>query len=322
MRFINWDLLRSPDRGKTAEAPDYSGLTDDQLLDSFRSDNWEGLSDTDKIAVIQELEYRSAAMQGRTPAKVLPLNNIDYYGQYVDVYNNIYINVSNSSSYEALDTYFHESNHAYQIHCISTGEGYDEYTLAMFAVETARDGRGVLYNYTEERSLYIMQCTEMDCNSVAFKAMHSLNARYADDPEYAAYVSKRAVCFKDITTKVDSKADVRASMQNRQALAALEHGDISEQQFLLIQRVNAAEDYTDPVVNEARKAMDTAEAEASRLNRFPQQDADSYIGRLGEQQGCPDTAGEYMGSVKELGEQAAPEMGAYSGGMESSQGME
>ena len=76
------------------------------------------------------------------------------------------------------------------------------------------------------------------------------------------------------------------------------------------------------MVNEARKAMDTAEAEASRLNRFPQQDADSYIGRLGEQQGCPDTAGEYMGSVKELGEQAAPEMGAYSGGMESSQGME
>lgn len=92
MRFINWDLLRSPDRGKTAEAPNYSGLTDNQLLDSFRSDNWEGLSDTDKIAVIQELEYRSAAMQGRTPAKVLPLNNIDYYGQYVDVYNNIYIN--------------------------------------------------------------------------------------------------------------------------------------------------------------------------------------------------------------------------------------
>ena len=68
--------------------------------------------------------------------------------------------------------------------------------------------------------------------------------------------------------------------------------------------------------------LNCARCVPARIDVYKRQDADSYIGRLGEQQGCPDTAGEYMGSVKELGEQAAPEMGAYSGGMESSQGME
>ena len=81
----------------------FSGATNDQLLDSFRSSNWNQLASDDRIAVVQELENRAAVLQGREPAHVVPMNDFRYYGSYDDSTNQMKVNVDqNVSPYEGF----------------------------------------------------------------------------------------------------------------------------------------------------------------------------------------------------------------------------
>lgn len=94
------------------------------------------MKEYEKIGVIQEPENRTAAEQGREPAKVVSSSKVTSYGSYNSTTNQMNINVNSFSSYETLDTYVHESNHAYQAPCVNNGIGYDEYTRYMMGVET------------------------------------------------------------------------------------------------------------------------------------------------------------------------------------------
>ena len=163
--IINWG---SNNHNSEQNAPkDYSKLSNDQLLDSFKSDNWSQMKENDRVAVIQELENRTAAEQGRESAVVVSSSKVTSYGSYNSTTNQMNINVSNISSYETLDTFAHESNHAYQTYCVNNGIGYDEYTRNMMGVETARDQNGNLYNYARTSPQYDMQCNELDSNNKA-----------------------------------------------------------------------------------------------------------------------------------------------------------
>ncbi len=217
----------SEDKGQV----DYSSCSDDQLLDQFKTENWSKLEESDRIDVIQEMENRNAAQQGREPAEVVSSSRVTSYGSYNSMNNQMNVNVNNFSSYETLDTFVHESNHAYQSYCVENGVGYDEYTRNMMEVESMRDENGALYNYARTSPQYDMQCNELDSNNRAAEFLMSKSDRYKEDQEYKDYIAERDGHFKDVNYALDNYQGIRESMQNDQAYTSYVRGDILREQY-------------------------------------------------------------------------------------------
>lgn len=265
---------------ENTEKLNYSNLLEEELLDSFKSENWAELDEEQRIAIVQELENRNAAAQGREPAVVVSMDDGQCYGQYNDSNGQLSIDVMNFSSYETLDTYVHESNHAYQTNCIQSGQGYDEQTLGMMQAEMARDERGILYNYATVSPEYDMQCDELDSNNKAAAFLASQKERYQNDPEYGAYMKERAEHFEYVNNSLHQNKEQRVDMQNSQAHLAYDRGDVSEEQYhILSQNINN-EQYTDAVVTES---YSVGEAVSEINNEFQQNyTEDSYLGSVSE----------------------------------------
>ncbi len=210
---------------------DYSKLSREQLLDKFQSSNWGNMKDEDRINLVQEMENRNAAQQGRAPALVVQSGSLGSYGSYNSLNNQMKINVSNFSSYEVLDTYVHESNHAYQHSCMANGAGYDQHMLNMMQAETARDENGALYNYAQQSPYYDMQCNELDSNNRALSFMMGEKSRYEKDAAYKSYISERFCHFQDVNTAITLQEENRRSLQKLQADEAFKRGDITKEQY-------------------------------------------------------------------------------------------
>ena len=145
--------------------------TDEELLRNFRSENWAKLSTTKRLAVVQEVENRNAATQGRAPCVVREATAMGNYGSYYSECNEIDINVqdyirnqdgsrSRNNSYQVLDSIYHEGEHAYQDYCvknkIDASQGLPQTTRDMCKIENARVTRsnidlGSGREYTETR---------------------------------------------------------------------------------------------------------------------------------------------------------------------------
>lgn len=248
------------------ETKDYSQYTRDQLLDSFKSDNWGQMKEADKIGVIQEFENRNAAEQGREPAQVVSSSKVTSYGSYNSAYNQLNINVNDFSSYETLDTFAHESNHAYQTYCVNNGIGYDEYTRNMMEVETARDQNGNLYNYARTSPQYDMQCNELDSNNKAASFVIGEKERYSNDQAFKDYVAERDSHFKDVNTALDNYQGMRTSMQNSQAYTSYVRGDISEDTYNSLSENINDPNHIDATVNESHSIGDSISALNEELN--------------------------------------------------------
>lgn len=247
--IINWGSNNH--NSEQNETKDYSKFSNDQLLDSFKSDNWSQMKENDRVGVIQELENRAAAEQGREPAVVVSSSRVTSYGSYNSTTNQMNINVSNFSSYETLDTFAHESNHAYQTYCVDNGIGYDEYTRNMMGVETARDQNGNLYNYARTSPQYDMQCNELDSNNKAASFVIGEKDRYSSDPAYKDYVAERDSHFKDVNTALDNNQAMRTSMQNDQTYTSYVRGDITEETYNSLSESINDPNHVDPTVSES-----------------------------------------------------------------------
>lgn len=247
--IINWGSNNH--NSEQNETKDYSKFSNDQLLDSFKSDNWSQMKENDRVGVIQELENRTAAEQGREPAVVVSSSRVTSYGSYNSTTNQMNINVSNFSSYETLDTFAHESNHAYQTYCVNNGIGYDEYTRNMMEVETARDQNGNLYNYARTSPQYDMQCNELDSNNKAASFVIGEKDRYSSDPAYKDYVAERDSHFKDVNTALDNNQAMRTSMQNDQTYTSYVRGDITEETYNSLSESINDPNHIDPTVSES-----------------------------------------------------------------------
>lgn len=247
--IINWGSNNH--NSEQNETKDYSKFSNDQLLDSFKSDNWSQMKENDRVGVIQELENRAAAEQGREPAVVVSSSRVTSYGSYNSTTNQMNINVSNFSSYETLDTFAHESNHAYQTYCVNNGIGYDEYTRNMMGVETARDQNGNLYNYARTSPQYDMQCNELDSNNKAASFVIGEKDRYSSDPAYKDYVAERDSHFKDVNTALDNNQAMRTSMQNDQTYTSYVRGDITEETYNSLSESINDPNHIDPTVFES-----------------------------------------------------------------------
>lgn len=279
---------------------DYSSYSKDQLLNSFKSDNWEKLSEDNKIAVLQEVENRNASEQGRPAATVVSANDANIYGSYTSTDNQIKINVSNFSSYEVLDTYVHESSHAYQSHCIETGEGYDDHTLSMMEAEMARDERGSLYNYATTSPEYDMQCDELDSNNKAASFMLEQRARYENDPSYRAYIEERANHFNQVNSSIENNPEDRARLQNNQAYLAYVRGDITEEQYTSLSDNINNENFQDTAATQSQKigaSLDALNKEYQNENEHAH--GSDYMGNVQTNTESIDGV-EYLGNTTEV----------------------
>ena len=248
--------------GEKEQPRDFSKCSDDELLNQFRTENWEKMPRSkDRVALLQEMENRFAARQGRTPAKVEELKTGSYYGAYNDMSGRLQVNVQDFSSYEVLDTYIHEANHAYQHHCVETGSGMREDVRLMMQAELARDDRGRLYNYASTSPEYDMQCDELDSNNRAGAFVLSQAQRYGDDPAFEAYVKERANHFREVNHDLTHRDGLRQAMQERQTDVAYIRGDLSEEQYQTLRENLADENRVDPTA-ETSKELGAAFAQA------------------------------------------------------------
>ncbi len=264
MRFP-WS--REPEQQKEEEKADYSKLSNDQLLDRFKSTNWNSLDDAHKLAVAQEFENRNAAGQGRPPAQVVSIQDSRFYGQYNDQTNILYLNMRDFSSYDVLDTCVHEGTHADQNARIARLECQGNATQSMIQAESARDERGVLYNYKSNGPLYSLQCNEMESNNEAATFLLSQAPRYGEDPVYREYIEKRTEYYSQVNKDMETQRDARIELQNQQALMAFAHGDITEEQFNDITGSLSREDY-----------LDTEAIRTQELNVDLQELQEQYVG--------------------------------------------
>lgn len=330
------------DNEDAQEAADYSEKTQDELLNTFESDKWGKLGEKDRIAVIQEIENRNAFEQGREPATIVSMSSYGVYGSYNDSSNCIQINVSDFSSYETLDTYVHESNHAYQAYCIKNGIGYDDNVRGMMQAEMARDDKGNLYNYATTSPMYDMQCDELDSNNQAASFLLAEKDRYQSDPEYCAYIKERAEHYEAVNASLQQQSQMRDAMQHNQVYSAYVRGDITEAQYNDLNAMLSNDGYVDPTVAESKtigEQMAALNTELQRSNATeastsdyigsangvtadngPTIDAD-YLGTAAEETGESaeaDSSIEYLGDT----EDSSAEVGADSGSQESGSGMD
>lgn len=267
----------SQNSSEEKEQIDYSSFSNDQLLDQFKTENWSKLEESDRIDVIQEMENRNAAQQGREPAEVVSLSRVTSYGSYNSMNNQMNVNVNNFSSYETLDTFVHESNHAYQAHCVENGVGYDEYTRNMMEVESMRDENGTLYNYARTSPQYDMQCNELDSNNRAAEFLISESDRYKTDQEYKDYIAERDGHFKDVNYALDNYQGIRTSMQNDQAYTSYARGDISQEQYDNLSAGINDSNYVDSTVTESHSLGESLSDLNAELNYSNDMDNEASI---------------------------------------------
>ena len=241
----------SAQHGQNHNTINFSSYSNSQLIDQFNSNNWNSLSADNRIGLVQEMENRTALEQGREPAMVVSSDRPGSYGSYNSLSNQMSINVNSFSSYETLDTFYHESNHAYQAHCVEKGIGYDQHTLDMMAVETARDQNGNLYNYAQQNPFYDMQCNELDSNTKAAQSMLGHAESFKSDPAYQDYIADRNEHFTEVNNTLDNHADMRTSMQNDQTYTSYVRGDIDQQQYDSLSNNINNESFVDQTVQES-----------------------------------------------------------------------
>lgn len=229
-----------------------SSLSNSDLLDCFKSENWEKMDEQARIDTVQEMENRNAASQGRIPANVVSSNDPSFYGQFTSTQNTIMINVSDFSSYDVLDTYIHESNHAYQQSCIDNHSGqYDNHTRTMLEAELARDEAGNLYNYRTTTPEYDMQCSEMDSNNRAVSFLISEQNRFGADQTYQSYILERNSHYTNLNFQLENNYQTRDAMQLEQLYEANARGDLSDASYNLTSSEIKSGVYIDPVVTES-----------------------------------------------------------------------
>jgi|GEM_PF-5899083 len=278
----------TPDHEQEVEGKiDYSYLSDEELLDSFKSESWNALDEDHRVSIVQEMENRNAVAQGREPATVISMDDQRYYGQYNAPNNQLSIDVTNVSSYETLDTYVHETNHAYQEFAIKNGsEQYDKHTLNMMKVEMARDENGNLYNYATSSPEYDLQCDELDSNNKAAAYLLAEKDRYGEDPEYREYIKERAEHFEQVNESLENDSEKRAAFQLNQAEIAWIRGDISDEEYEALRNDISNSQFQDKTVDESYKVGDAV----VELNKEYELEKEAAISEEADYMGTLDTA--------------------------------
>ena len=244
----------------------YANYSDKELLSNFRSESWGKLSPDKRIALLQEVENRNAASQGRTPCVVKSTDSKDEYGCYYPKSNRIEVNVNDyikneygerieNNSYQVLDTIYHEGEHAHQSNCIENQiappQGLHQTTRDMCEVENSGNNYKGVIEYDH--------CTcEVDSNNVAVKKVMEAKDLFQDDKNFDAYLADREDYFKQASNIDMSKVRMQ---QNEAVYQAYQNGDISLQKHddILLNEVHSEQ----PAFSEAKELYEAIRNERS-----------------------------------------------------------
>lgn len=228
-----------------ANKKQYADSTDKELLTNFRSENWDKLSNNKRIAVLQEVENRNAASQGRTPCTVKSTDSKSEYGCYYPSTNKIEVNVNDhikgengerisNNSYQVLDTIYHEGEHAHQKNCVNNQigppQGLSQTTRDFCNIENSKD----VYPEFDEKTgnqiggvMTYNHCTcELDSNNVAARKVMESKDIFRGDKKYDEYLDNREQYFKQASNL--DMGTVR--MEQYSAIdKAYDNGDISQE---------------------------------------------------------------------------------------------
>lgn len=257
---------------KTQISTPYSKLSEKELLSRFKSDSWSKLNQQERIDTIQELENRYAVAQKRPVAKIEAEENPSNYGSYAKSSNTIRIRMEDSetnTSYEMLDSYYHESRHAQQYQAIESNKGLDETTRNVCKTEL----RG---NYVGGGKYYDMQTCEMDSNNYAADKMLSNKDLFDGDEQYEEYLERRQEHFERVNKSCHEDADYRARQQINNVDRSLARGTITEKQANQI-KGQVYSDNDDPVLTEScnlENRLKEENAERNTINKNETLDAD------------------------------------------------
>ena len=193
---------------KTQIETPYTKLSQNELLDKFKTENWSKMTTDERINTLQELENRYALEQNRPVARVEAETVRSLGGSYSNFSNVIRVNVTdlpNNNSFEQLDSYYHESRHASQYQAMKTGKGIDQTTRNMCKVELDCG------NYAGQGDDYDMQTCEMDSNNTASQKMLEHSERYKGDANYRTYLKSKyctrsaPAAFSDLIKNIKAK---------------------------------------------------------------------------------------------------------------------
>lgn len=258
----------------------YADYSNEELMSNFRSENWGKLSHSKRIAVLQEVENRNAASQGRKPCTVKPAESKNDYGCYYAHSNRIEVNVNDSikdadgkrisnSSYQVLDTIYHEGEHAHQTNCvknqIAPPQGLPETTRDLCKVE---DSRGVYPKFDKNGNqvggvMRYSYCTcELDSNNAAARKVLESGEQFRGDTKYDEYLADRERHFERVSNF--DMSDVR-SQQNDAVYKAYQNGDISQQKHddMRLDKLNKEQ----PAFSEAKSLRDAIIAERTESQK-------------------------------------------------------
>ena len=240
----------------------YKNLSTDELLSRFKSEEWSRYTQYERINTFQELENRYAVEQKRPVARIEAESSSLNYGSYNNGTNVIRINLNDSdinNSYEQLDSYYHESRHAYQYQAVETGRGLDQHTRNMCNVEFTA------HNYVNEGPDYDIQTCEMDSNNTAATRMLEHSDRYKDDPKYQKYLARRQEHFESVNNQCEARREYIYLKQDQMSTDSLSCHAITNKQREQIKDHIGNKD-PDPVIEESREI----EARIHRQNQSQQ----------------------------------------------------
>ena len=251
----------------------YSEYSNEELMSTFRSENWDKLSHSKRIKVLQEVENRNAASQGRKPCTVKSVNSKNDYGSYYAHSNRIEVNVNDSikdadgkrisnSSYQVLDTIYHEGEHAHQTNCVKNQigppQGLPDTTRDLCKVE---DSEGVYPEFDENGKqidglMDYNHCTcEIDSNNVAARKVLASRGQFRGDIKFDEYLANREGYFENAS---NLNMSIVRMQQGASADLAYKNGDISQQKLDDIHKLIHSDQ---PAFSEAKNLRDVIKAE-------------------------------------------------------------
>ena len=213
---------------KTQIETPYTKLSQNELLDKFKTENWSKMTTDERINTLQELENRYALEQNRPVARVEAETVRSLGGSYSNFSNVIRVNVTdlpNNNSFEQLDSYYHESRHASQYQAMKTGKGIDQTTRNMCKVELDCG------NYAGQGDDYDMQTCEMDSNNTASQKMLEHSERYKGDANYRTYLKSREEHFENVNKLCESKREYRFERHEKLIKRSQERGTLDKKEL-------------------------------------------------------------------------------------------
>ena len=239
MGLLSWRNNRttSPERksifgGKniiSSQKQDYSQYSPEKLFQQFNSENWQMLSDEEKIALFQEIENREAMLHNREPAKVVQAYE-ESYGRYFNACHIIEIRLTDNQ-FEDLDTIFHESEHANQYRSPNSEVNFSKDDKKLMLLESTISSDGRTSHYTRYGSLYQIMTSELDANNTALEKVLAEKEQFKDEEKYEFYLTNRQSYYSDLKVIILEKREEKKSALLETAECAYIRNELTEKEY-------------------------------------------------------------------------------------------